>query len=57
MTIEISSDGKVIGKLTADQFRQSFGCPKSVFLPECVARFNARKQQAGEPERAAIAIR
>ena len=54
--IEVLSDGKVIGTITPDAFRQAAGAPKMMFLEEAVERFNAWKEEIGEPERVRISI-
>ena len=57
MQIEVTSHGKPIGRITVEQFLQSVQGPKNEFLSKTVERFNARKEQTGEPERVSIVIR
>ena len=56
LQIEITSDGKPIGRISPEQFCKSFGVPKSAFLADGIKRFNERKAEANEPERAEIVL-
>jgi hypothetical protein len=54
--IQVTSNGKPIGKISCEQFRASIGAPRNAFLQECVQKFNDWKKRIGEPERAEISI-
>jgi hypothetical protein len=52
-----SPDGARRGSLTPDEFRSAFGCPKTLFLDDCVKRFNASQASQGYEDRARVEMR
>lgn len=52
-----SPDGKRRGSLTPDEFRTAFGCPKTLFLDDCIKRYNERQAREGAEDRARVEMR
>lgn len=54
ISVIIRSNGKIIGEITVDQFRNACGFSNRQFLREQIELFNANKKSIGDPERAEI---
>ena len=52
-----SADGTRRGSLTPEEFRVVFGCPKTLFLDDCIKRYNARQAREGAEDRARVEMR
>jgi hypothetical protein len=56
LMVEVSSGAEKIGRIEPAAFLSAAQAPSTMFLASAVEQFNARKEQLGEPERAAVVL-
>lgn len=52
-----SADGSRRGSFSPEEFRTAAACPKTMFLADCIERYNASQERQGYEDRARLEMR